>query len=314
MKKFFATVLTVIMILNVLPTSTFADYDESAETIKTESNEVYNKNSAEETEEEVNEEADEEAVEETAEETAEETVEEVVEEATEETVEEVVEEATEETAEETVEETNLEIAPVAPVAPEAPEQPDVEGLSDEEANEKIAAYNDQVDHYNEAVEQYNAELDSYKSSAAAYNQQVETYNQQAEEYNRQAEEHNRAEQEKLEAYEAEMEKYNKSLATYNNYEAAIARTAKAHSEKIASQMETLGDIGRADKESILEMGTVLEEEYVKNYGWREVAIGKPGDLVISWDDLLPNSTRSTITVESGAESDTRYKVANLHVF
>ena len=285
MKKILASILVLVLMLSIMPMSAFADNEGPAEIPEVQASEAPA---------------------------------EAVNEAPAEAVNEAPAEAVNETlAEELAEPEMTNIVPEAPVAPEAPiapEQPEVEGLSAEDANQKITAYNEEIDRYNEAVEKYNEDLETYKNSAADYNKQVESYNEQAENHNRQAEEHNKAEQEKLDAYNAELEKYNQSVETYNKYEAAIARTAQAHSEKIQSQMEALGDIARADKESILNLGTVLEEDYTVNYGRFTNTLGKAGDLVISWNDLAPTSTRSTIQVEAGADSDVRYKVANLHIF
>ena len=203
---------------------------------------------------------------------------------------------------------------IAPEAPVSPVEPDLAGLSDEEANEKIRLYNEEVNLFNEAVERYNAEFDAYEASAEKYNASVENYNERAASYNAAAEEHNQAEQEKLDAYDAAMEDYNKKASTYINYQAKIDAVSDRNLTKAEGQMESLGDILRADKDSILTLGTVLEEDYTVNIGWRTNTLGHAGDLVISWDDLAVGNDHSTILIQEGEPSEETYKVANLHIF
>ncbi len=202
----------------------------------------------------------------------------------------------------------------APEAPVAPAEPDLTGLSDEAANEKIRQYNSEVALYNEAVEQYNAEFDAYEAAAAEYNASVESFNESAANYNAKADEHNRAEQKKLDDYQAAMDNYNQKAGAYNDYQKKIDAVSDRNMAKAEDQMKSLGDIRRLDKESILSLGTVLEEDYTVNYGWRSSTLGHAGDLVISWDDLKPGKDHSTIRVQKDAESDETYKVANLHIF
>ena len=202
----------------------------------------------------------------------------------------------------------------APEAPVSPVEPDLSGLSDEEANEKIRVYNEEVNLFNEAVERYNAELDAYEAAAEEYNASVETYNERAASYNAAAEEHNQAEQQKLDAYDAAMEEYNKKASTYINYQAKIDAVSDRNLTKAEGQMESLGDILRADKDSILTLGTVLEEDYTVRVGRRTNTLGHAGDLVISWDDLAAGNDHSTILVQEGEPSEETYKVANLHIF
>ena len=111
-----------------------------------------------------------------------------------------------------------------------------------------------------------------------------------------------------------MEDYNKKLTTYNDYQGLISAASEKNLAKAESQREVLGDISRADKESILSLGTVLEEDYTVKYGYRSVTLGHEGDLVVSWDALVPNTTHSTIQVQAGEQSGSTYKVANLHIF
>ena len=196
----------------------------------------------------------------------------------------------------------------------SPVEPDLSGLSDEEANEKIRVYNEEVNLFNEAVERYNAELDAYEAAAEEYNASVETYNERAASYNAAAEEHNQAEQQKLDAYDAAMEEYNKKASTYINYQAKIDAVSDRNLTKAEGQMESLGDILRADKDSILTLGTVLEEDYTVRVGRRTNTLGHAGDLVISWDDLTAGKDHSTILVQEGEPSEETYKVANLHIF
>ena len=205
-------------------------------------------------------------------------------------------------------------APVEPTAPTAPAEPDLTGLSDAAANELISAYNSAVEEYNQAVETYNRELEAYQQAVETYNAEAEIYNAEAARYNAEAEAHNQAEQVKVDASDAAMEAYNNRLAVYEKNEKTIATISERNSAKIDDQMAALGDIGRVDKESIYELGTVLEEDYYMTYGRRSVLIGKAGDLVISWDDLAPTGDHKTIRVSEGSESDVSYKVANLHVF
>ena len=229
------------------------------------------------------------------------------------------EEADEAAPEEAAAESGKPLAPEAfsgsaPEAPVSPVEPDLSGLSDEEANEKIRVYNEEVNLFNEAVERYNAELDAYEAAAEEYNASVETYNERAASYNAAAEEHNQAEQQKLDAYDAAMEEYNKKASTYINYQAKIDAVSDRNLTKAEGQMESLGDILRADKDSILTLGTVLEEDYTVRAGRRTNTLGHAGDLVISWDDLTAGKDHSTILVQEGEPSEETYKVANLHIF
>ena len=229
------------------------------------------------------------------------------------------EEADEAASEEAAAESGKPLAPEAfsgsaPEAPVSPVEPDLSGLSDEEANEKIRVYNEEVNLFNEAVERYNAELDAYEAAAEEYNASVETYNERAASYNAAAEEHNQAEQQKLDAYDAAMEEYNKKASTYINYQAKIDAVSDRNLTKAEGQMESLGDILRADKDSILTLGTVLEEDYTVRVGRRTNTLGHAGDLVISWDDLTAGKDHSTILVQEGEPSEETYKVANLHIF
>ena len=229
------------------------------------------------------------------------------------------EEAVEAAPEEAAAESGKPLAPEAfsgsaPEAPVSPVEPDLSGLSDEEANEKIRVYNEEVNLFNEAVERYNAELDAYEAAAEEYNASVETYNERAASYNAAAEEHNQAEQQKLDAYDAAMEEYNKKASTYINYQAKIDAVSDRNLTKAEGQMESLGDILRADKDSILTLGTVLEEDYTVRVGRRTNTLGHAGDLVISWDDLTAGKDHSTILVQEGEPSEETYKVANLHIF
>ena len=229
------------------------------------------------------------------------------------------EEADEAAPEEAAAESSKPLAPEAfsgsaPEAPVSPVEPDLSGLSDEEANEKIRVYNEEVNLFNEAVERYNAELDAYEAAAEEYNASVETYNERAASYNAAAEEHNQAEQQKLDAYDAAMEEYNKKASTYINYQAKIDAVSDRNLTKAEGQMESLGDILRADKDSILTLGTVLEEDYTVRAGRRTNTLGHAGDLVISWDDLTAGNDHSTILVQEGEPSEETYKVANLHIF
>ena len=229
------------------------------------------------------------------------------------------EEANEADPEEAAAESGMPLAPEAfsgsaPEAPVSPVEPDLSGLSDEEANEKIRVYNEEVNLFNEAVERYNAELDAYEAAAEEYNASVETYNERAASYNAAAEEHNQAEQQKLDAYDAAMEEYNKKASTYINYQAKIDAVSDRNLTKAEGQMESLGDILRADKDSILTLGTVLEEDYTVRVGRRTNTLGHAGDLVISWDDLAAGNDHSTILIQEGEPSEETYKVANLHIF
>ena len=201
-----------------------------------------------------------------------------------------------------------------PVAPVAPIEPDLTGLSDEDANERIRLYNKEVERYNEAVEQYNTEYDAFEAAVAEYNASIESFNDRAASYNAKADEHNQAEQKKLDDYRAAMEEYNQKASPYLDYQKKIDAVSDRNLGKAEAQMETLGDIGRLDKESILTLGTVLEEDYTVNYGWRSSTLGHAGDLVISWDDLVPGKDHSTIQIQAGEKSEETYKVANLHIF
>ena len=199
----------------------------------------------------------------------------------------------------------------APVAPVAPTEPDLTGLSDEAANEKIRIYNQEVASYNEAVEQYNTEFDAYEAAASEYNASVKNFNDSAASYNAKADEHNQAEQKKLDDYTAAMENYNQKAGAYNDYQKKIDTVSERNMAKAEDQMKSLGDISRLDKESILLLGTVLEDDYTTWYG---SVLGRKGDLVVSWDALKPGTKHSTIQVQEGAKSDETYKVANLHIF
>ena len=199
-------------------------------------------------------------------------------------------------------------APVAPEAPEAPEAPAVDELDAEEANALINEYNNAVDEYNEKADAYNAELDAYESEKAAYNEKAAAYNAEVEKDNAEAEEHNRAEAEKEEAYAKQVETYNQNLAKYEDKDAQYKARVQAQNEK-------LGDMGRATKDTIQELGTVLSEDYfIKS--WRgPVRIGKAGDLAVRWEDLKVTNDRSTIQItQNGSQDGEKYKVANFHVF
>lgn len=286
MKKTIAMVLVLILMFGLMPMAAFAD------------NDVENTAPTEESE--------------SVPEAKEETIDtEVYEEAS----EAIIEEADCEYVE-AAEEKNeaVPVAPAQPEAPVAPAAPAVDGLSDEEANRLIEAYNREVEAYNAAVETYNSELEAYSQAVESFNEAAALYNTEAERFNAEAEEHNRIESEKLAAYEAEMETYNKRLDVYNKNVATIARINERNTAKIDDQMDALGSIGRVDKESILSLGSVLEENYYKNYGRRSVQIGKAGDLVVYWDDLNAVGEGKTILVSAGEASDTTYKVANLHIF
>lgn len=286
MKKTIAMVLVLILMFGLLPMAAFAD------------NDVEDTTSVEESE--------------TVPEVTEETMDAEV---SEEASEEIIEEADCEYAEAAEEKNDaVPVAPAQPEAPVAPAAPAVDGLSDEEANRLIEAYNREVEQYNAAVETYNSELEAYSQAVESFNEAAALYNTEAERFNAEAEEHNRIESEKLAAYEAEMETYNKRLDVYNKNVATIARINERNTAKIVDQMDALGSIGRVDKESILSLGTVLEEDYYKNYGRRSVQIGKAGDLVVFWDDLNAIGEGKTILVNAGEASDTTYKVANLHIF
>ena len=286
MKKTIAMVLVLILMFGLLPMAAFADNDVEDTTSVEESGTV-----PEVTEETMDAEVSEEAS------------------------EEIIEEADCEYAEAAEEKNDaVPVAPAQPEAPVAPAAPAVDGLSDEEANRLIEAYNREVEQYNAAVETYNSELEAYSQAVESFNEAAALYNTEAERFNAEAEEHNRIESEKLAAYEAEMETYNKRLDVYNKNVATIARINERNTAKIVDQMDALGSIGRVDKESILSLGTVLEEDYYKNYGRRSVQIGKAGDLVVFWDDLNAIGEGKTILVNAGEASDTTYKVANLHIF
>jgi|GEM_PF-2175521 len=300
MKKTIAMVLVLILMFGLLPMAAFADNDvedpapaEASETIP-EANE--------------NETVPETNVSETLSETKENDL-------TPAAVEAISEQAEEESVEAVEEKTDLTpVAPTRPEAPAAPTAPVLDGLSDEEANRLIEAYNREVKAYNAAAEAYNSELEAYSQAAESFNEAAALYNEEAERFNAEAEEHNQIESEKLAAYEAQMETYNKRLDVYNKNVATIARINERNSAKIDDQMNALGSIGRVDKESILSLGTVLEEDYYKNYGRRSVQLGKAGDLVVYWDDLNAVGEGKTILVNAGEASDTTYKVANLHIF
>lgn len=300
MKKTIAMVLVLILMFGLLPMAAFADNDvedpapaEASETIP-EANE--------------NETVPETNVSETLSETKENDL-------TPAAVEAISEQAEEESVEAVEEKTDLTpVAPTRPEAPAAPTAPVLDGLSDEEANRLIEAYNREVEAYNAAAEAYNNELEAYSQAAESFNEAAALYNEEAERFNAEAEEHNQIESEKLAAYEAQMETYNKRLDVYNKNVATIARINERNSAKIDDQMNALGSIGRVDKESILSLGTVLEEDYYKNYGRRSVQLGKAGDLVVYWDDLNAVGEGKTILVNAGEASDTTYKVANLHIF
>ncbi|MBR0208034.1 MAG: hypothetical protein IJQ43_03975, partial [Oscillospiraceae bacterium] len=282
MKKTISLVLVLILMFGLLPMAAFADNDNDAVAPAEES----------------------------------ETVSEATEEATvAEAAAVVSEEIQDEPAAEAEEKADAApVAPTRPEAPVAPAAPAVDGLSDEEANRLIEAYNREVEQYNAAVETYNSELEAYGLAVESFNEAAALYNTEAERYNAEAEEHNQIESEKLAAYEAQMENYNKRLEVYNKNVATIALINERNSAKIDAQMEALGDIGRVNKDSILSLGTVLEEDYYKNYGYRSVQLGKAGDLVVYWDDLNAVGDGKTILVSEGDASDVRYKVANLHIF
>lgn len=286
MKKIISSILALVLMLGLMPMSVFADTDETAPATVEETESV-----CESTEEnELPALAEEESLEESAEESLD------------------SEESTERAAD------TVPAAPVEPEAPIAPVLPNLEGLSDSEANRLIEAYNQDVERYNAEIETYNQALEAYQQTVEAYNADAERYNAEAEQYNADAEAHNQVEYEKLSAYEAQMETYNSRLEVYNKNVATIARIHERNSAKIEGQMEELGGIGRVDKESILSLGTVLEEDYYKNYGRRSVQLGKAGDLVIYWDDLNAIGDGKTILVNEGEASDVSYKVANLHIF
>ena len=286
MKKTIAMALALILMFSLMPMAAFADNDTSApapaeasETVTEETEEVMDSESSQPASEENSEQADSEFSEVNAD--------------------------------------NSGTAPVAPTQPEAPVEPIapvLDGLSDEEANRLIEAYNSEVEAYNAAVETYNSELEAYSQAVESFNEAAALYNEEAERFNAEAEEHNQIESEKLAAYEAEMETYNKRLDVYNKNVATIARINERNSAKIDDQMNALGSIGRVDKESILALGTVLKEDYFKSIGPRSVQLGKAGDLVVYWDDLNAIGDGKTILVSKGEASDTTYKVANLHIF
>ena len=202
----------------------------------------------------------------------------------------------------------------APEAPVAPVEPDLTGLSDEAANEKIRAYNEEVARYNEAVEQYNTAFEAYEAAAAEYNASVENFNDSAASYNVKVDEHNQAEQKKLDDYHAAMEDYNQKASPIIERQQKIDAISEKNMAKAEGQMKDLGDISRLDKEKILSLGTVLEEDYIMDYGWRTSTLGHAGDLVISWKDLEPQDKHLTIRVQEGVKSNETYKVANLHIF
>ncbi len=202
----------------------------------------------------------------------------------------------------------------APEAPVAPVEPDLTGLSDKAANEKIRLYNEEVNRYNEAVEQYNTEFEAYEAAAKEYNAAVKNFNDHAASYNALADEHNQAEQKKLDAYHTAMEDYKQKAGPYLDYQKKIDAVSDRNLAMAEEQRESLGDISRLDKKSILSLGTVLEEDYTVNYGWRSSILGHAGDLLISWDALIPGTDHSTIQIQKGEQSDETYKVANLHIF
>ena len=156
------------------------------------------------------------------------------------------------------------------------------------------------------------------AAAKEYNASVDSFNAAAESYNAIANEHNAGEQEKLDAYNAAMEDYSKKAATYNNYQGKIDAVSARNLATGETQKNDMGKVIRADKESILELGNVLTEDYTVTYGYgsraRTVALGHEGDLVVSWDALTPSEDHRTIQVRKGEESDSTYKVANLHIF
>ena len=276
MKKIISSILVLILILGLAPMAVFADNDDAASAPVADTESVC----------------------------------ELVEEA-QAPAEEVLSEPAES------EEKDTDKAPVAPVEPEAPVAPvlpNLDGLSDKKANRLIEAYNKDVERYNAEIETYNRELEAYQQTVEDYNAEAERYNAEAKQFNAEAEAHNQVEYEKLSAYEAQMETYNKRLEVYNKNVATIARIHERNSAMIDEQMEQLGDIGRVDKESILSLGTVLSEDYYKNYGRRSVQLGKAGDLVVYWDDLNAVDEGKTILVDEGESSDIVYKVANLHIF
>ncbi len=204
--------------------------------------------------------------------------------------------------------------PEMPTAPQAPEMPDVSGLSPEEANVLIEDYNAQVDTFNAEAETYNQAMELYEQEVAAYNEQAEAYNAEALIYNEQVDEHNEEEIRLQAESDARMAEYEARLSVYERNVATLKTIDERNSALAQTQAESLGDIHRVDRESVLELGTVLEEPYYVGYGRFQRAIGQPGDLVISWDDLAPTTDRNTITIEAGEASGKTYKVANQHIF
>ena len=206
-------------------------------------------------------------------------------------------------------------APEAPTAPEAPVRPDVEGLDAAEANEQIRSYNEAVDAYNSGVQAYNEEADAYEAAKARYNEQAAAYNLLVEADNAAADEHDRLEEEKAAASDAAQAKYEQQKAVYDKNVATIKTISERNTGKIAAQEQALGDIGRVTKETVTQLGTVLTEDYFVKIGRRSVQLGKAGDLLVRWDDLLPTGDHNTILVSrDGDASGETYKVANLHIF
>lgn len=204
--------------------------------------------------------------------------------------------------------------PEEPKAPSAPAEPDLTGLSAKEANLLIQAYNEEVDRYNAELETYNAAMDDYLQAVEDYNRSAESFNAQAEIFNAEADEHNAAENELVAASDARMADYDQKMASYNKTAGAIARVDAAHTAQIAEQEAVLGDIGRVTKETLSELGTVLTEDLYAQNGPFNSLVGKEGDLVIYWKDLVPTGSHSTILIDQGESSGNTYKVANLHIF
>ena len=198
--------------------------------------------------------------------------------------------------------------PSAPEIPEAPAAPIVEGLDPERANELINAYNAEIDTYNEKVQEYNNEAEAYEQARISYNENASMYNAEIEETNIAAEEHNKAEEEKVAASVAEQEEYEQKLAKYTETRAKYNGYASVY-------YDAYGEIGRITKDNLEDMGTLLTEDYYIDYGWKKTRqIGKPGDLLVSWDQLKTTGGNTISVVESTEKSGETYKVANLHVY
>ena len=205
-------------------------------------------------------------------------------------------------------------APEAPQAPTAPVAPDVTGLSAKEANALIQAYNEEVDRFNAEAEAYNAAMETYRQAVEDYNASAEAFNAQAEIHNAEAEEHNAAEDVLAAQAQAEMDEYNQKMESYNKTANAIARVDAAHTAEIARQEAALGGIGRVTRDTLSQLGTVLTEDLYADNGWSPKLVGREGDLVIYWKDLLPTADHNTIQIDAGESSGSTYKVANLHIF